>query len=228
MFMKNLKPLAAGLIAAGCWLASSTVHAQVVNGSLTGPIANTSVPDGWININNTADTMDANNNVGVAGLADFSATPSASPDGGTWVGVGADSAYIETFGQHLTGLTVGQTYSVSWHDANFGVESLGYNNPNSFKALIDGTSIGSGGIRSVGTSWYDESVSFTATASTATLAFELASDAKSYLSIDGISIATTVNPIPEPETWALMLAGLGFVARRANARRSKQAAAISN
>ncbi len=224
MFTQSLKPLATVLVAAGFWLASGTVRAQVVNnGSLTGPIANASVPDGWNSINGTPDTMDANNNVGVSGLQDFGAAPSASPDGGTWVGIGSEAGFIETFGQTVTGLTLGTHYAVTWSNGNFGVESLGYVNPNSVKVLLDGVSIGTGATRALSSNWYQESLNFTATSPTANLVFELATDAKSYMSIDGIA----VNPVPEPETWALMMVGMSFVAQRAITRRSRKASVLS-
>ena len=49
-----------------------------------------------------------------AGATDFAVAPNASPDGGTWVGLGINGSYVERFGQVLNGLTIGQTYTVMW------------------------------------------------------------------------------------------------------------------
>ena len=81
MFMHQMKAVALAVIAAGLALAGAASPAGVVNGSLTGPIANGGVPPGWSVLANSPDTMDANNNVGVTGLLEFGAAPSASPDG---------------------------------------------------------------------------------------------------------------------------------------------------
>lgn len=75
----------AALVAA----ASATASPVLLNGSLTGPIANNGVPSSWTILAGSPDTMDQNNNVGVVGLADFGVAPAGpSPNGGTWVGIG--------------------------------------------------------------------------------------------------------------------------------------------
>ncbi len=87
----------------------------LTNGSLTGPIANASLPSGWDIFIGSPDTMDQNNNVGVTDLLSFIVAPgSPSPDGGTWVGFGRDpgSGFIEQFGQTLSGFTPGVEYSL--------------------------------------------------------------------------------------------------------------------
>lgn len=191
----------------------------VVNGSLTGAIANNGVPPGWTIFEGTPDTMDANNNVGVAGQLRFGATPTASPDGGTWVGLGAYGSYMERFGQTLTGLHVGQQYTVSWEAGNFGYTygAVSYLGSNAISVQIDGVSIGSGDQIALGSNWYNQSLTFVAAASSQQLSFILASPTqKAYMSIDGISVQTT-SAVPEPGTWALM--GLGLCGVIATARR---------
>ena len=78
------------LLVAFSAFAGATAQAQVVNGSLTGPISNGGVPPSWTLLAGSPDTMDAGNNVGVVGLQGFGAVPSATPNGGTWVGMGSD------------------------------------------------------------------------------------------------------------------------------------------
>lgn len=216
------RPLATAVLAASLSLCAALAQAQLVNGSLTGPISNGGVPTGWTVLEGSPDTMDATSNVGVAGSLDFGALPSATPNGGTWVGIGSSAGFIETFSQTVAGLTVGATYTLSWYAGNFGYSpnGFGYVNPNAINALIDGASVGTGSTLALGSAWYAESVNFVATATSHALSFNLATSATSYMSIDGIALTPAV---PEPQTWALMLAGLvgvGVVSRRRFAQRS--------
>ncbi|MBI2734789.1 MAG: PEP-CTERM sorting domain-containing protein [Aquabacterium sp.] len=205
-------------IALAALIASSPAFAAqnlVVNGSLTGPITNNGVPSGWTIFEGTPDIMDAGNNVGLVGQLRFGATPTASADGGTWVGLGAYGSYMERFGQTLNGLQVGQQYTVSWEAGNFGYTygNISYLGSNAISVLLDGTTIGSGTELALSSSWANQSLTFTATASSQQLSFMLASPSqKAYMSIDGISVRATT-PVPEPGTWVLMALGLcGLVA----------------
>jgi len=211
----------------------SIVHAELVNnGSLSGTIGNNTLPVGWFAGSTTAekpnspDTMNESNNVGVTNLLSFMATPSASPDRGSWIGVGADANRVdESFSQVITSFEIGEIYDLSWYDANFGYKRRGYLGENQFIAyLSDGVSdefTFTGTMKSVGEGWSLQTFSFIPTKTQYTLTFKLANSTKSYLSIDGISIDFSnidpVAPVPEPETYAMMLAGLamlGFLTRR--------------
>jgi hypothetical protein len=179
-----------------------TSEAQVTNGSLTGPIANGGVPPGWTILQETPDTMDQNNNVGVVGGSGFAAVPNPTPNGGTWVGMGRDVVFTEVFGQTLSGLTPGQQYNISWYAGNFGYAPSGYINPNAIAARINGAIVGTGATLPVSSNWFSQSVVFTANSAIPSLSFELAAAAKSYMSIDGIA----VTPVPEPVTGTLLMA----------------------
>jgi len=202
-------------------LAAFTARAEslVVNGSLNGSIANMDVPTGWTVLAGTPDTVDPTSNVGVSGWLSFGVAPTVSPDGGTWVGLGINGSYIESFGQSLSGLTVGQTYTVSWQAANFGInnQANSYLGSNAIGVMLDGASIGQGSTLSLSSNWSTQSLTFVATSASQLLSFSLASTEKAYLGIDGISVtAGGVTPaVPEPSTWALMAIGLvGMAAMR--------------
>jgi len=220
-------------IALACGFAVSAHAATnlVTNGSLTAAIANNGVPSGWSILLGSPDVMDGKNNVGVANTERFGAAPSgASPDGGTWVGLGVNTAqsYTERFGQTLTGLTVGQTYQVSWYEGNFGYSfgNTNYLGSNAIEVLLDGVSLAKGQTLALGSNWYSEAFSFVATSTSTQLAFQLAGMDKSYLSIDGIAVTTTATaPVPEPGTYAFMGLGLVGIALAARRRTAGQAQA---
>lgn len=211
--MKTLRFARAALVVLGLAATSRAASGQAfVNGSLTGRISNGGVPLGWSAVNGTPDTMDENNNVGVSGLGGFGATPSPSPDGGTWVGIGANTGFVETFSQLVSGLTIGQQYNVSWFTANFGYTPSGYAAANAIEMFINAVSAGTGATHALGTSWFAETVTFTAASTSATFAFQLATSSKSYMSIDGIDINSAVVATPEPASLVLLATGLAGVA----------------
>jgi len=243
--MKHLKLL----LIAMSFFAFSNAQAELVNnGSLTGTVANGQVAGGQNSrlglpvewrapvdsgaTNNSPDTMNVGNYAGISGnTTSFRAAPSASPDGGTWVGTAFDAlqSLNEKFGQAINGFNIGTTYELSWYDANFGGIATNngeilnrYNSPNFYQATLS-NSAGSpilntfnGNSRPVGTGWEQQSFSFVASQASYFLTFGLGSTESSYMSIDGISI-NAVAAIPEPQTWALMAGGLfliGFNARK--------------
>lgn len=231
------------LLAAISLFAFTNAQAELVtNGSLSGEIINGAVqfgqntrsglPAEWRSLvtkgatNNSPDTMDVNNYGGLPASIIFRATPSASPDGGTWVGIARDSSIStnEVFGQAVSGFTIGTTYQLSWFDANFGGLVTGrYDDPNFFVATLSDSATSNaletftGTSRPVAEGWAQQSFSFIASQTNYFLTLGLGSSVNSsYMSIDGISI-NAVAAVPEPQTWALMAGGLlliGFNARK--------------
>ena len=198
-------------------LAISTLHATpiLVNGSLTGPIANFHVPPGWTTLSESPDTMDQNNNVGVPGDTHFVTAPAGpSPDGGTWVGFAHDGNFVERFGQTISGFTVGAQYTLSWYLGNFGYNGPGpvYGAPNGVEVLLDGVSVGSSSLISSGSGWTQQSINFFATNAIQQLAFQPVSTSRSYISIDGIALAdANTTQVPEPTSLLLLGTGLGVL-----------------
>ena len=198
---------------------ANTLSAQsFTNGSFTGAIANSTVPAGWTALEGNVDIMDQNNNVGVPGLGAFAATPSPSPDGGTWVGFARSPLALEKFGQTVAGFSAGQNYTISWYVSNFGLTAGGgnFSGQNMIEVLVEGVSIGTGAMRPAAEGWTLQSLSFVATAPSQAIAFQLGSATFSYMGIDGVSISSA-SVVPEPGTYALMmtgLVGLGIAVRR--------------
>lgn len=199
----------AAAIVSGFLIGTSAQAQFVVNGSLEGNIANAGVPTGWFTLTGSPDTMDESNNVGVPGLQSFVAAPEVSPDGGTWVGIGADGSFSESFAQTVTGLIVGVEYTLSWYAGNFGYAPLNYSSANAIRATLNGVVVGTGATLLADSDWVYESVNFVATSNSQVLAFQLDTGAKAYMSIDGIAITTAV--VPEPASMGLLLAGLACV-----------------
>ena len=213
----SLAPLALAATLVATPVAHAAQDNLITNGSLNGAIGNNSVPAGWLILMNSPDVMDAANNAGVAGLQFFGATPEASPDGGTWVGLGARTgSYMESFGQWVDNLVIGQTYTLSWVAGNFGYASgnVNYTDTNAIRVNLDGASLGSGSMLSLGSQWQVQSLSFVAATTRQQLSFQLANFNNAYLSIDGIKLAA-VSPVPEPGSLALALLGLGALMWRA-------------
>jgi hypothetical protein len=118
MIIRNLtlKTCSLAVLLVGSLLGTQSILAApiLINGSLTGAIANSAVPTGWTMVSSSPDTMDENNNVGGA-FGGFGATPTASADGGTWVGIADNGGSLnEMFGQTVSGFDIGTTYNVSW------------------------------------------------------------------------------------------------------------------
>ena len=218
----NYKHLASAAFFASGLVAASAQAQNISNGSLTGPIGNERPPPGWFIAGNQTpsvpgpDTMDANSNLGIPGLQSFAAAPSASPDGGTWVGLGADGTFFNAISQSMTGLLVGQSYVVSWYSANFGYTGGGgFAGSNAVEMRVNNGQQTIGSLRAAGPSWIQESAFFVATAPTMGLFFFPNRTTRSFISIDGIQVTA----VPEPASPLLWAAGAAVVLTIARRRR---------
>jgi len=155
----------------------------------------------------------------------FWAFPGFSPDGGNYLAVDADSTYASPISQTISGLTVGQTYYLSFYQA--GTEQkqgTSYTAATTQKWQV--TFAGTSGTQTFTSAqmsttdktlppgnyyapWQYQATTFTATDATMTLTF-LAQGTPTgqppFALLDGVSMLAT----PEPATYALV--GLALIA----------------
>lgn len=110
----------------------------------------------------------------------------------------------------------GTTYTVSF-DVGFGPDSNSTGDSMGHPVLNSSVDVGLNGVyntfSSAANGWATKSFTFTANSASTTLSFKTSDTYSEYVGLDNVS----VNAVPEPETYAMMLAGLGalgFLARR--------------
>ncbi|WP_077034430.1 PEP-CTERM sorting domain-containing protein [Pelomonas sp. KK5] len=152
--------------------------------------------------------------------------PAASPAGGNYYGADAGATFAGALTQTVSGMVVGQQYTLSFWWA--GAQATGASNTAQALNMGWDVSLGSDVQASVQTNiaykgfsgWTQASYTFTATSASELLSFLPTSTAGSppMSLLDGVSIVA----VPEPQTWAMLAAGLGlvaFVQRRRSAQR---------
>jgi Protein of unknown function (DUF642)/PEP-CTERM motif len=113
------------------------------------------------------------------------------------------------------------TYSLSFsYSPRSGVAATS----NGIEVLWNGASVGSftgSGAGASGNVWQTQTISLLGAASNSSLVFRAIGISDSYGgSLDNVTLTKLTSPVPEPETYAMMLAGLaglGFMARRKKA-----------
>jgi Protein of unknown function (DUF642)/PEP-CTERM motif len=214
---------------AALFAAASVAQAQnlLVNGSFEegafvnqgnqtmSPGVGSTVISGWTVLTDATAWINAGNPFGLA-----------ASDGSRFLDLTNYSAGAPFAGMSQTfATTAGATYTLSFDlgGSNF------WGRPDALIASAAGTSAtfttGPASTTTPNNDWYHESMTFTATGATTTLTLQ-GSVGFNYIGLDNVSVALLSGPgptpdpvpaIPEPSTWALMLAGLaaiGTVARR--------------
>jgi hypothetical protein len=177
----------------------------------------------------SADTSGATDNnplhVGIWGPGNGAANgfTGSSPTGGNYFASDADPAYASKISQTISGLTIGQHYTLTFNWAGaqlYCAICSGFNGATSESFIVGfGGQTQSTGVVSIAShgfsGWMSETMYFTAQSGTQVLSF-LSGSGPSGLPpmalLDGVSVA-----VPEPATWALMIAGFaltGVVGRR--------------
>jgi hypothetical protein len=147
-------------------------------------------------------------------LSVYGPFPTTSPDGGNFVEIDADRNFGQAIQQTISGLTVGQSYTVSFYQA--AGQQQGFQGATTEAwdvSLGEEThqsstfSLPQGGVGP----WQAQSLHFTAAGVSAVLSFFATGTPQGQPPIaflDGVSLTADV---PEPATWALMLGGFGIV-----------------
>lgn len=198
--------------------ASAPVHAAtIVNGALTGvadfSIHNSVVPPGWTASQGSPDTFDTTTT-----FANYAWVASAG--GGTFVHALASTSGQEAFAQDVTGLVIGQSYTITFEqtmahpdytqaDEGFWRVSFGAETYDS--AIMTAPALGDSA------PWQTQSLSFVASATTQTLNFQARTNwtivnSRVDLGID--SIAITSGRVPEPGACLFLALGLALAVRR--------------
>lgn len=193
--MKSMRALILGAFAVcAVWRLSAQT---VTNGSITGsPAANSGITagyaPGWTTFAFSPDLC----NVTFPSYSGNSQVPRiASPDGGTWLGIASLGEAAQTT---ITGLTIGQTYTLRWCGANFGTAALYNGTPANPQIIIVGVTSTTLSIPQVANTWNPYSLTFTATATSHILRC-LISGGSTYASLDGFNLTGALcNPIILP------------------------------
>jgi hypothetical protein len=201
-------------MAVGASALAGAAHANMIrNGDFSNPNVGggyaffATLPGGWVNDN--SDTLE----VGTSTIYGLPCATAACQN----LEVNANT--FDTVSQTVSGLTVGETYDLSW---------LYGGRPGGGTQVLD-VSFGGAPVTSdtgsIGV-WTLNSFEVTATSTTETLTFasEVTDGLPSYGNeLTDVSLVTL--PVPEPAAWAMMLAGFGGLGAAMRARRRIRATA---
>ena len=173
-------------------------------------------------------------NVGIwgPGKSEANGFTGSSPTGGNFFASDSDPAYASKISQTLTGLIVGHSYTVKFDWAGSQLYCLPCG-PGQFMGATDHSFVVGFGAQTQSTDvvhiashgfsgWMSETMYFTAQNTSEVLSF-LSTSGPSGLPpmalLDGVTVA-----VPEPATWAFMLAGFAAVGISARRRRTTKLA----
>ena len=154
----------------------------------------------------------------------------SSPQGGAYMAFDSDPTFHGAFTQTIAGLTVGDTYALSFYMG--GAQELSDGFPpttTSITATLGNESFTTPTIDTPGqgfSPWMLYSTTFTFTGGSDLLSFLAGGGpiaAPPYALLDGVSLTMT-GGTPEPSTWIMILAGFAGLSLAARARRRKSTA----
>lgn len=165
----------------------------------------------WVASPGTADKGDSE------GFGVYAGFPTNSPDGGDFIFADGDTNYNGVMSQMVSGLTVGQKYTLNfWQAAG---QQAGKTGPTTemWKVMFGNDVqystkfvLPEGGYAD----WQQQSMTFVASQTSQMLSFLAEGTPTGHPPIsmlDGVSLKAAVG-VPEPGTWAMMIMGFGAVA----------------
>ncbi len=146
-----------------------------VNGSCNEPTGAALAPTSWAMVAGSTDMFTIP--MPIFGWS-FTETPTFSADGGTFTGAYSDigMGYTERFEQTVTGFTIGETYTITYQEANFGICAGGFCPTKTayWRVFVSGIpEMSSGNELPLDEGWQDGCVVFIATSTTHTIGFEI-------------------------------------------------------
>jgi hypothetical protein len=228
----RMKSLALGLAALGLMTVAAHAGNLVTNGSfedttLSGKAKFLGKVAGWsggANLTFLDFPGTADNGTYLSVYGPFAAT---SPDGGNFVEMDGDPNYSSAIFQTINGLTVGQSYVVTFDQA--AGQQTGFNGATteqwkvslgSESQLSSKYSLLSHGVGP----WETQQLTFKATSVSEVLSFLAVGTPNGEPPISFLD-GVTLNAVPEPATWAMMILGLGGLGGLARSRRRAAIAA---
>jgi hypothetical protein len=151
----------------------------------------------------------------------------ASPNGGNFMALDGDTQANAAFSQMVTGLTPGKVYTLSFWWAGTQLSNRGGDTTERLDVTFGSDAFSTatvGGPTHYFSGWHQVTHAFTATSSSQLLSF-LSMGTPNGLPpvalLDGVSLTGNV---PEPASWALLIAGFGLVGAAARRRKAVVAA----
>lgn len=194
--MKRLLTFAFAINAIFC------ISQTVTNGSVTGTASNSGInagnATGWSGCSYSPDVCDITR---PSYVTTSQVTPCPSPDGGTWLGLASMSpaGATECAQTTITGLTIGQSYNLTFWAACFGTAtSICNNSPATPTVTVGGVTSQMYTIPMAANTWVACSLPFTATATTMALEAKHSSiygGYYAYVGLDGFTFGSVPLPI---------------------------------